>query len=205
LWIFGASGVRIANNVIRDAAGECLRIKYQAAGNEIVGNRIEDCGGDFDADDDEKNGEGIYIGTSPEQLDRNPTGEADASDRNWVHGNVIDTPAECVDIKEGASENVVEHNRCSGGEDPDGAGLSSRGNGNIFRHNISRGHDGAGIRLGGDTMSDGVDNVVVANRFEDNDGFGVKVQRSPQRQLCGNELSGNDDHHNGPVDPAAPC
>jgi hypothetical protein len=203
--LFHASGVRIADNVIHDARGECVRIKYLSKGNEVAGNRIERCGLDFDASEDQKNGEGIYIGTAPEQLHRNPTPEPDTSDENWIHDNVITSQAECVDIKEGASANRVENNVCSGGRDPDGAGFSARGNGNVFRNNTSSGHKGAGIRLGGDTRDDGVGNVVVGNRFTGNDGFGVKVEREPQAQVCGNEVSGNDKVTNGDADPRSKC
>jgi hypothetical protein len=206
VWVFQATGVRIVNNVLRDAAGECVRVKYFSSGNEVAGNRIERCGRDFDAADHEKNGEGVYIGTSPEQVHRNPTEEPDASNNNWVHDNVVTSPAECVDIKEGASANLVESNVCSGGKDPDGAGFSARGNGNVFRANTSTDNKGAGIRLGGDNDGDGVDNVVVGNRFVGNAGYGVKIQREPQRQICGNEVADNDEKvTNAGLDPTHPC
>jgi hypothetical protein len=206
VWIFGATGVRLTGNVIHELAGECVRVKYHAHDNEIVGNRIEGCGQDFDTDDGNKNGEGVYIGTSPEQIDRNPTPEPDASDGNWVHGNFIKTPAECVDIKEGASNNLVEGNLCRGGRDPDGAGFSVRGNANTVRDNVSEDHDGAGIRLGGDGTGDGVDNVVTGNRLSGNDGYAVKVQREPQRMVCGNEISGRQRRvTNGRSDPSSAC
>ena len=203
--VFHASGVRIVANVIHDAGGECLRMKYFSTGNEVTGNRIRRCGLDFDAADDHKNGEGVYIGTAPEQLRRNPTRQPDASNDNWVHDNVISSPAECVDIKEGASGNRVEDNNCTGGQDPDGAGFSARGSGNVFRNNTSSGHKGAGIRLGGDKKNDGLDNVVVGNHFTDNRGLGVKVQREPQAEVCGNEVSGNDQVTNGEGDPRSTC
>lgn len=206
VWVFQGTGVRIVNNVLRDAAGECVRLKYFSTGNEVAGNRIERCGRDFDAGDHQKNGEGVYIGTSPEQTGRNPTGEPDASNDNWVHDNVVTSPAECVDIKEGASGNLVENNVCSGGRDPDGAGFSARGNGNVFRANTSTANKGAGIRLGGDGDSDGTDNVVVGNRFVDNEGYGVKIRREPQRQICGNEVADNGERvSNTGADPTAPC
>jgi hypothetical protein len=206
VWVFQATGVRVVNNVLRDAAGECVRLKYFSTGNEVAGNRVERCGRDFDAGDDQKNGEGVYIGTSPEQTDRNPTSEPDASNDNWVHDNVVTSPAECVDIKEGASGNLVENNVCSGGKDPDGAGFSARGNGNVFRANTSSGNKGAGIRLGGDGDDDGLDNVVVGNRLVGNEGYGVKIRREPQRQICGNEVADNDESASDTgVDPTTPC
>jgi hypothetical protein len=100
----------------------------------------------------------------------------------------------------------VEHNACAGSHDPDGAGFSARGNGNAFRHNTSSGHAGAGVRLGGDTESDGLDNEVVGNRFFGNAGYGVKVQRPSQARICGNEVGDNQKGTtNGGSDPTTPC
>ena len=62
---------------------------------------------------------------------------------------------ECVDIKEGATANVVEHNDCTGQKDPESAGFDSRGSGNVFRFNASYANLGAGVRLGGDSEADG--------------------------------------------------
>jgi parallel beta helix pectate lyase-like protein len=209
VYVFGADRVRILDNWLHDAGGECVRLKYGASDNEIAGNRIERCGvSDFDLGEDEKNGEGIYIGTAPEQLERNPTPEPDASNGNKVHDNVVNVPAECVDIKEGAGGTLVEHNTCTGGRDPDGAGFSSRGSETVFRGNDSSGHAGAGIRLGGDRDGDGVGTTVRENRLADNAGYGLKVVRTPQSLICGNVVSGNamgaatDDLG---VDPAQPC
>jgi parallel beta-helix repeat protein len=150
IWLQGAHNVTLRGNTVRDTGGECIRLKYLAARNEIVDNRIGPCGAvNFNLRASRKNGEGVYVGTAPEQLDRNPTRQPDASSQNWVHDNVITTRAECVDIKEASSLNVVEHNRCSGGLDPDGSGLDSRGNDNVFRWNTVTDVVGKGVRLGG--------------------------------------------------------
>lgn len=208
VYVSGASNVGVLDNELHDARGECLRLKYQSVDNEVAGNDIFDCGTeDFDLDDDAKNGEGVYIGTAPEQLDDNPTDEPDESNANHVHDNRIDVPAECVDVKEHARANVIEGNTCTGSRDPDGAGLSSRGVGTVFRSNDSTGHAGAGIRLGGDTDDDGTDSVVRDNILRNNDGYGLRVVAEPQRLVCGNEVSGNTE---GPVnrddmDIAASC
>lgn len=199
LWIEAATGVRVLCNDFHDAGGECIRLKVFASENEIARNVVHECGQEnFDLDDDRKNGEGVYIGTAPEQLDRNPTDEPDESNRNWVHHNLISVPAECVDLKEAATGNVVEDNLCVGSEDPDNAGFSSRGRETILRRNVSMGHEGAGIRLGGDSERDGTDSLVVANELVDNEGYGLKVMAEPQELICGNSLSGNGD---GPVTP----
>lgn len=192
VWVFHAKGARILGNNLHDASGECIRLKYFARANEVAGNRIDGCGREgFDLSDDDKNGEGIYIGTAPEQLDRNPTDEPDASNDNWIHDNEISVPAECVDVKEAATGNRVEHNTCTGGKDPDGAGFSSRGRATVFVANVSSGHAGAGIRLGGDEETDGLLNTVVGNHLTDSRGYGLKIMRHPQGLICGNDIHGN--------------
>jgi len=101
-------------------------------------------------------------------------------DGNRVHHNRIAATAECVDVKEAARGNLVERNRCSGSDDPDGAGFSSRGDHTTFRDNVSTHHARAGIRLGGDRRTQGVRNNVVGNTLSDNAGYGLKVLRRPR-------------------------
>ena len=134
-----------------------------------------------------RNGEAIYIGTAPEQSGGRP----DRSNGNRVHHNRIAATAECVDVKEAALRNLVERNRCSGNLDPDGAGLSSRGDHTTFRYNVSTRHAGAGIRLGGDKRTQGVRNNVVGNTLTDNAGYGLKVMRRPQGRIAGNTFARN--------------
>jgi Right handed beta helix region len=94
-------------------------------------------------------------------------------------------------VKEAASRNRVEHNRCAGSDDPDGAGFSSRGDRTTFRANISTRHAGAGIRLGGDRPTQGLHNTVVGNILADNAGYGLKVLRSPQGRIAANTFARN--------------
>jgi hypothetical protein len=183
----GAHHVRVLHNTVQDALGECIRVKNQSTDNEVAFNTVTDCGRQhFDLAADRKNGEGVYIGTAPEQLSRNPGGRPDHSDRNWVHDNTIDTPAECVDIKEFSSRDLIEHNSCRGGQDPDSAGMSGRGDHLVFRGNTVIDPSGAGIRLGGDQPGEGVHSVVMDNDLQAPRGYGVKVMRTPQDQICGN-------------------
>ena len=188
LRVEGASGVRILGNRLHDAGGECVRLKEYAQENELAGNLIARCGRvRFDLARDAKNGEAIYIGTAPEQT----SGWPDRSDGNWVHHNRVAATAECVDIKERARRNLVERNRCSGGDDPDGAGFSSRGDSTTFRSNLSTRHAGAGIRLGGDLASHGLHNNVIGNTLADNAGYGLKVMRTPQGRIAANRIVRN--------------
>lgn len=192
----GVSGLRVLDMTLTNALDECVRLRYFARDNEIAGNTITNCGiEDFRLDGDEKNGEGIYIGTAPEQLrdERNPTRDADESNGNHIHDNTIDTDGnECVGIKEGSSDNLIEDNDCTGQRDSDSAGLDTRGNGNIFRRNTVYGNSGAGIRLGGDESGDGIDNDVYENVIRDNEAGGIKFQARPQGRVCGNTMSDND-------------
>ena len=191
----GVTGLKIKNMNIKNAGGECIRLRYFATKNEIVNNLITNCGVvDFKFNGGGKNGEGIYIGTAPEQRKdgKNPTPDPDQSNENWIHDNVIDTQGnECVDIKESSSGNIVERNKCTGQKDSESAGLDSRGNGNIFRNNQIFGCSGAGVRLGGDAKTDGINNVVSANNIYDNKNGGVKVMRFPQT-ICGNTVTNCD-------------
>lgn len=188
VWVQGASHVRLLRSRLHDAGGEYVRLKGFAKANEVAGNVIARCGrARFNLATGTKNGEAVYIGTAPEQAGGRP----DRSDGNRVHHNRIAATAECVDVKEASSGNLVERNRCSGGDDPDGAGLSSRGDHNSFRSNRSTGHAGAGIRLGGDRPGQGVRNDVVGNTLTDNTGYGLKVMRRPQGRITGNTFARN--------------
>ena len=214
LWLQKTKGVRVLRNTFESGGGECIRLKYFATDNEVAKNTIKGCGKvnfDYPAGT-HKNGEGIYIGTAPEQLiSKNPTPEPDASDRNWIHDNIIETKAECVDIKEGASANLIQANRCTGQIDPDGSAFDSRGNGNYFIANAATSVVGAGVRLGGDTKEDGQNNVVIGNELRSTGGYAVKLENPSQRAVCGNTIgdnaAGSASRKNGaPIyRPEAPC
>jgi len=74
--------VRLLGNRLHDAGGECVRLKDFAQRNEVAGNAIARCGRvRFDLAKGAKNGEGVYIGTAPEQAGGRP----DRSDGNLVH------------------------------------------------------------------------------------------------------------------------
>ena len=206
--IYGAHHVRVVHNVIRDALGECVRVKNQSRDNEIAFNEIRGCGQrNFNLAEDRKNGEGVYVGTAPEQLDDLPGDGPDRSDRNWIHDNKINTPAECVDVKEFSAAALVEHNMCTGGQDPDSAGFSARGDRVTFRGNTVYGGAGAGIRLGGDRAGQGLHTVVVDNDFEHPRGYGIKIMRTPQGEICGNGLlsPGEGASNLSTADPTAAC
>lgn len=210
----GVDRLRITGMNIRNGGGECVRMRYLVTQAEVDNNVIGPCGvHDFVFLDGGKNGEAIYIGTAPEQQGLNgaPDGRADVSRDNWVHHNTIDSQGnECVDIKENSTANLVEHNDCTGQKDPESAGFDARGSGNTFRYNASYGNVGAGIRFGGDTAADGVDNDAYGNTITGNAKGGIKFQATPQGQVCGNTMSGNTGGNSvgtyaGQFNPTAPC
>jgi len=198
----------------RGGTGECIRVKYQAYAIEIAYNDIADCGlGKCCADS--KNGEGVYVGTAPEQLeDKNPSPERDQTNDIWIHHNTIRSLNECVDAKEATYGILAEYNSCKGQQDEESAGFGSRGGlvgaGNTFRFNLIEDAAGACARFGGDDDPDGTGNDFYGNHCEDiGSEFGIRQQREPQGLVCANtfggtlpeeRLSRDDD-----VDPTAPC
>lgn len=191
----GVDGLRIDRMTFRNAGEECIRMRYLVTEAEVAYNRINDCGvWDFRFNDGGKVGEGIYLGTAPEQqgLHGAPDDRPDVSRDNWIHHNRIDTQGnECVDIKENSTANLVERNDCTGQRDPLSAGLDARGSGNTFLANRSYDNVGAGVRVGGDTPTDGIDNNIEGNTLLSNAAGGIKFQATPQGRVCGNTLADN--------------
>jgi hypothetical protein len=207
----GIVGTKILNMNLKNAGGECIRLRYFTKDSEIAYNTIGPCGlYDFRFNGKGKNGEGIYIGTAPEQLKnkKNPTSDTDISENNWIHHNYIDTQAnECVDIKEGSRNNIVEYNYCTGQKDPESGGLDTRGNNNIFRFNTIVNNLGAGVRLGGDKKTDGINNEFYNNNIINN-AIGIKILRLPQGKICGNILQNNNiniSNKDLKINPEKPC
>jgi hypothetical protein len=193
----GPAGLEVRNMLFQNAGGECIRLRYFVQGANIHHNTILNCGlYDFAFGEGGKNGEGIYIGTSSNQWNdgKNPTNEPDQSSFNHIHHNYFNTQGnECVEVKEGGTGNLIEYNECTGSRDPEAAGLVSRGDGNIFRYNITYGHAGGGLRFGGNTINGyryGVHNAAYGNTIYNNSAGGIKFENRPQGQVCGNNFQG---------------
>lgn len=211
----GVTGLKVRNMLLQNAADECLRLRYLVTNSEVHHNTIRNCGVfDFQFAGGGKNGEGIYLGTAPEQRDNglSPDARPDVSRDNWIHHNYIETHGnECVDIKEAATANLVEYNTCIGQRDPKSGGLDARGSGNVFRYNTIKDCAGAGIRLGGDENSDGIDNTVYGNSIQACAGGGIKVERGPQQNICGNHFTAIKSSRyavgkkRAGIEPAKPC
>ncbi|WP_457678129.1 DUF1565 domain-containing protein [Thermovibrio sp.] len=162
-------GIRIVSNRVKNALGECIRIKY-TENSEVAYNQVSHCGiRDFVYHRGKQNGEGIYVGTAPEQTH----GKLDLTNHIYIHHNSIATyGAECVDVKEGTTDIYIYDNICTEEKASHVGGISIRGNRAFVFGNIVFGNEGAGIRFGGDTLSFGGENTaeynyLVANKFAD--------------------------------------
>lgn len=190
-------GMVVSDMHIVDCGGECLRLRSFITNAEVVGNKIEGCGRhDFMFPSSTVNGEAIYVGTSSNQWDdgKNSRSGPDLTKYVWIHENEIDSQGnECVDVKEGTTDVLVEYNVCTDQRDGNSAGLDSRTDDIIFRYNEVIGCDGAGVRIGGHTIDGkvyGLNNEVYGNMFSDTKYSSVKLETGDAHTLCENECKG---------------
>lgn len=88
--------------------------------------------------------------------------------------------------------------------------LRFRGNNNVFRYNTVSNVRGAGVRLGGDSDKDGLNNDVYGNTFRKVGVAVVRAERGPQGKVCGNTSHSNSERKEKkkgkvPVEPLAKC
>ncbi|CBN76927.1 FirrV-1-B30 precursor [Ectocarpus siliculosus] len=194
-------GTVIDSMKIQNCGMECIRMRNFVTNTVIIDNDIEDCGiYDYRYTFDGKVGEAIYIGTSSNQwadgADGRVTHGPDGCNYNLVTGNkLVPRGNECVDIKEGATMNVVEYNDCEDQRDVESGCYDSRGNENTFRYNTAENCLGGGIRLGGheiDGITYGVDNHVYGNSFRETGDGSIKARRDPQGVICENSCEDGD-------------
>ena len=140
-------------------------------------------------------------------------GDAEARDRAAdarVEGTTIRDVGECIDIKEGATRITVTGCLCESASDSNSGGINIRGNQHVIGpSNIVQDNAGGGIRLGGDTALDGINNDIFMNTIRNNAGGGIRFQVSPQGRVCGNLMTGNSTNSTGTFggafDPTGPC
>ena len=205
IWLSGVSKCVVEDLTLREMAGEGIRLKNQSCNNVIrrcVFERMGRTG--FDVAKGKKNGEGVYIGTAPEQREKNdPPDVPDRCLRNVVEDCTFQTEAaEAVDIKEDSEQNIVR--RCSGRDsrDPEGAIFGSRGDSNRFEACVARDGRGHGFRFGGDTVPAGkfgqtehrvygMNNVMRDCVAENNARYGVAEMVRPQDIDASNRFKDN--------------
>ena len=203
-----ARGVILEGLHIHHVKNECVRLRYQTTDSVVRNSRIHDCGLDG-------NGEGIYLGTAPEQRYKNG-GKPDETDRNLIEGNEIWAVEEGIDIKEDSSHNVVRINVVHHTTDENSGGLNVRSDDNQILGNYSYANRGAGFRFGGDIAWHplygdgyhyGVRNMLRDNRADRNARYGYKFMHGPQDADCSNtgEGNGGDLYHFGGESFPIPC
>jgi hypothetical protein len=212
------TGITLSNMFLSGAGGECVRFRNGAHDNVVTGSVIQYCGL-FGKGDGAKravyhNGEGVYIGTSPNSDDQ-PMHANDGSARNVVSRNVIRTfGSECFDVKENAHDNVFEDNVCSGNTEPldhDGSNVELRGYANVVRDNQISDSAGVSVKISADDDTDDRGgNVVVDNRISGSAAALMLDSAAAQGPLCGNVVSTattvqRDDDGGSGADITAPC
>ncbi|CAM9272287.1 unnamed protein product [Scytosiphon promiscuus] len=189
-------GLEVKDMTLKNAGGECLRLKYFVTNAKIHGNEILDCGiHDFRYDQGGKTGEGVYVGTAMNQWNNDgmPTNGVDICANNHVYDNYIKTKGnEGVQVKEGAVDTIIEDNEIYMQRDENSGGIDSRGDRSIIRRNKVEDTHGACIRLGGEKDGGkqyGVDNHVYQNTLRDCDYAGIKIEEADQGVICENSIA----------------
>ena len=190
------TGITVTNMFLSGGGGECVRLRNNAHDNAITDSVIQYCGMFGKEDDDDRaayhNGEGVYIGTSPNSGDQ-PLAESDGSANNLVARNVIRTfGSECFNVKENAHDNVFEDNTCSDNAETvefSGSNIELRGYNNIIRNNSISNSAGFGLKIASEDQFDKGGNVFENNRMA---GAVIALELDtdlPQGQMCGNTIS----------------
>jgi Right handed beta helix region len=211
------TGITIHNMFLNGAGGECVRLRNNAHDNAITDSVIQYCGMFGKGDDDERakyhNGEGVYIGTSPNS-DSQPMHANDGSSRNLVARNTIRTfGSECFNVKENAHDNVLEDNVCSDNTESaefDGSNIELRGHSNVVRNNEISDSAGVNIKIRSDSKKfDRGGNVVENNRISGGAAVFMLDSAVPQGRMCGNRVTTKtltlDDDGEPVGDITAPC
>jgi hypothetical protein len=211
------TGITIHNMFLNGAGGECVRLRNNAHDNAITDSVIQYCGMFGKGDDGERakyhNGEGVYIGTSPNS-DSQPMHANDGSSRNLVARNTIRTfGSECFNVKENAHDNVLEDNVCSDNTESaefDGSNIELRGHSNVVRNNEISDSAGVNIKIRSDSKKfDRGGNVVENNRISGGAAVFMLDSAVPQGRMCGNRVTTKtltlDDDGEPVGDITAPC
>lgn len=115
--------------------------------------------------------------------------DADVCRDNWIHHNTFRTYGnECVDVKEGSTNIIIENNVCEQQKDSNSGGFGLRGSGNVVRFNEIENCSGAGVRVGGD-KGYGESNHIYGNKIKSTGNGAFNVMTAGQGTVCENELS----------------
>ena len=187
----GVDGFVARDLTLRNSLRHCAAFRYFTVGAEWDSVTVDGCGLDETLFAGTPSGQGIIIGTAPSALDTNPTADPDASVRNHIHDSTFRNLNVCVVTREASNETLVENNSCTGQRNATTGGFDLRSDSNTIRGNEIFENDGSGIRLGGATPMDGINNTIRDNIIRDNAVGGIRFQVQPQAVVCGNTMSGN--------------
>ena len=187
----GVEGFVARGMTLRNALRHCVAFRYFTADAEWDSVTVDGCGIDEVRFGGTPSGQGIIIGTSPSALNTNPTSEPDASTGSNIHDSTFLNLNVCVVTREASDGTRLVDNSCTGKRNTSTAGFDLRSNANLLEGNEIFENDGAGIRMGGATASDGTMNTVRNNTIRDNAVGGIRFQVQPQAEICGNMMSGN--------------
>jgi hypothetical protein len=211
------TGITLTNMFLSGAGGECVRLRNNAHDNTITDSVIQYCGLHGKGDGEKRavyhNGEGVYIGTSPNSGDQ-PMHDDDGSSHNVVTRNVIRTfGSECFNVKENAHDNVFDDNVCVGNTeslDHDGSNVELRGFANVVRNNQISESAGVSVKISADGRKyDKGGNIVENNRISGSAAALMLDSEAAQGPMCGNVVSTasvvDSDDDTAPADITSPC
>lgn len=188
----GVTGVVVNEIEVHTIGHEAVHFRTHSTDNVIQHNDIHDTGLD-----NEKFGEGVYLGTAVSNWSKYTDGQPDRSDRNQVLGNRIwNTSSESVDVKEGTeggliAGNVFDGSMLSGAD----SWVDVKGNGYVIVDNIGTNSPQDGFQTHViDDMEWGRSNVFERNQATVNGpGVGFYIHQ-PDEQLnvvaCSNVVTG---------------
>jgi hypothetical protein len=220
------------NLAVMRTAGECVRLKH-ANSVRITVRNISSCGRSVALNaqrtkpngDTVENGEGIYVGTAPDQIQpgEGPDQTSNIEIRGITRDSQIATGAtEGVELKQGTGvngPNYVHDLTITNTTWPSSAGINLEGT-NARLYGLEMEHNSAGVRIGTAlpaTPQDGTGNSIRGNTFGD-----AGTPASPHfkfftkdnagtNQICGNQAVGpwqidtvRGEHVSG-FDPGQPC
>jgi hypothetical protein len=188
----GVTGVVVDGVEVHTIGHEAVHFRTHSTDNVIQRSDIHDTGLD-----NEKFGEGVYLGTAVSNWGKYTDGEPDRSDRNQVLGNRIwNTTSESVDIKEGTEGGLVAGNLfdgslLSGGD----SWVDVKGNGYLLQGNVGNNSTQDGFQTHViDNMEWGRDNLFEMNEATVNGpGVGFYIHQPEGRGnvvRCDNVVTG---------------
>jgi hypothetical protein len=200
----------INNLAVHTTGQEAVHLRNFSSNNTISNNTVSNTGRD-----EQRFGEGIYIGTAVSNWSTVSQGKADRSNNNQIIGNTIsNTGSENIDIKEGTHGGLISGNKLDGTGmcydtgadcnfsdsmiDMKGEGWTIRSNTVSHMRAVWQGggaeNDGFQVHVisGAASEGSGTNNIFSLNSISDVAGYGINVTGKPAGTVvnCDNTASG---------------